>query len=940
MALFSFTTHAFAKTKPSAKTQAQDDAARFRRRATDRAPTERRIRQLYERPASFTNLLPWLEYCPQTRCFLLDDGYSVAALFEIGGIGTEGRTTQYIAELRDKLQTVLTSIAEELDSPWIFQLFLQDEPSLLGVVDEVERYLDPRAQQSELSENYLTILHDHLQTISQTGGAFDDKMVTGGPWRGQRRRIRATLYRRRKPAKNAGTHDYYHLPPEEELNDAAAKLTTAFATAGIRLTRLGGKELYDWMFRWFNPRPAVEEGDSEAVLRNVAPYPGDDEMPFGYAYAETLMLGMPHSDADRGIWWFDGMPHKTVTVQGLRKIPDIGLFGAERSSGDHVYAMFDRMPEETILAMTLVVAAQDLVRNHLGLVQHGSVGDYPEAKLAAQDAEKAVMEIAKGNKLLPVQLAVYVRGDDEPDLHRKINKVNSLLLSNGLQPIMERDDLIPLDSYLRNLPMGYQYDHDKREARRSRLIFSKHCANLMPVYGRSTGSGHPGLLFFNRGAEPLMLDPLNPQDRKKNAHALIIGPTGAGKSATLVYMILQMMAVYRPRIFIIEAGNSFGLLGQYLASQGVTTNRVSMLPGADVSLPPFSEALKLLDQKNLDFDLHEDNDLDDDPYNDFDNEDIEDDNRDLLGEMEIAARIMITGGDVREDNRMTRADRLLIRRAIHEAAKNVKEAGRNQVLTEDVVQALRNLEGLADRRRERVQDMADGMELFCSGLAGHFFNRPGVRWPDVDFTWVDMGILAREGYEDQLTVAYIGLMNHIHDLVERHQNDARPTIVITDEGHIITTNPLLAPYVIKIVKMWRKLGAWFWIATQNLEDFPDASKKMLNMLEWWFCLVMPKEEVEHIARFRDLRDEEKNMLLAARKSPKHFTEGVVLTDEQAMLFRIVPPPLALALAMTEKDEKANRARIMKQNGCSEIEAVEQVAKEISFRRREEIDDQH
>lgn len=53
------------------------------------------------------------------------------------------------------------------------------------------------------------------------------------------------------------------------------------------------------------------------------------------------------------------------------------------------------------------------------------------------------------------------------------------------------------------------------------------------------------------------------------------------------------------------------------------------------------------------------------------------------------------------------------------------------------------------------------------------------------------------------------------------------------------------------------------------------------------------------------------MLLAARKSPKQFTEGVVLTDEQAMLFRIVPPPLALALAMTEKDEKANRARIMK-----------------------------
>ena len=59
--------------------------------------------------------------------------------------------------------------------------------------------------------------------------------------------------------------------------------------------------------------------------------------------------------------------------------------------------------------------------------------------------------------------------------------------------------------------------------------------------------------------------------------------------------------------------------------------------------------------------------------------------------------------------------------------------------------------------------------------------------------------------------------------------------------------PLLARYVVKITKMWRKLGAWFWIATQNLEDFPDASRKMLNMMEWWLCLVMPKEEVEQIA---------------------------------------------------------------------------------------------
>ena len=138
--------------------------------------------------------------------------------------------------------------------------------------------------------------------------------------------------------------------------------------------------------------------------------------------------------------------------------------------------------------------------------------------------------------------------------------------------------------------------------------------------------------------------------------------------------------------------------------------------------------------------------------------------------------------------------------------------------------------------------------------------------------------------------------------------------------------------MVKITKMWRKLGAWFWIATQNLEDFPDASRKMLNMMEWWLCLVMPKEEIEQIARFKDLSVEQRSLLLSARKEPGKYVEGVVLSDNLEALFRNVPPPLSLALAMTEKHEKAERAAIMKEKGCSELEAVYEIAERIAFER--------
>ncbi|MFC1560500.1 conjugative transfer ATPase [Pseudomonadota bacterium] len=887
--------------------------------------TTRQVKQLYERPSSFTDLLPWREYNPASRTFLLEDGISVGALFEITPAGTEARTPEFMVQLRDAIQTALTdAIPEEDESPWILQVYVQDEPSLQGFQKTVSNYAQPSARDTDYTQHFQQTMSDHLAQISRPGGLFEDTAVTGTHWRGQIRRVRATLYRRLKTSGR--------LPPaievEEALNDVATKWVASLASAGIRVRRGTGRDLYEWLLKWFNPKPEITDGDPDRLLE-IAPYPGDDDLPFGHDLGERLTLTMPRSKNASATWWFDDLPHTHVTIQGLRRVPEVGHMTAERQASDHVFSLFDRFPEHTVMVLTLTVRPQDFTRNHIAQVKRASVGDSAEAGLTREDAEAVEREMAKGNKLYPLAIGFYLRGDDLKALRANVNQLNAILLPNGLQPILREADLLALDSYMRNLPMAYDVSLEKSR-RRSRLVFSSHTANLMPLYGRSKGTGHPGLVFFNRGAEPFVFDPLHRSDRKKNAHMLILGPTGAGKSAMLVYLLQQMAAMYRPRIFIIEAGGSFALLGQQFRAHGLVVNQVTLNPNTDVSLPPFADALRVL-QKERRRGLCEDPDVlaADDEF------DEEGTGRDILGEMEIAARIMITGGDEREDARMTRADRLLIRNAIFLAAKTVTEAGRDQVLTGDVVAALHNIghdESLPDHRRNRGIEMGDGMALFCSGLAGHFFNRPGIPWPQADITILEMGILAREGYEDQLTVAYISMMSHINDLVERHQHDERPTLVVTDEGHIITTNPLLARYVVKITKMWRKLGAWFWIATQNLEDFPDASRKMLNMMEWWLCLVMPKEEVEQIARFKDLTEIQRNLLLSARKEPGKYVEGVVLSDNLEALFRNVPPPLSLALAMTEKYEKAERADIMREQNCSELEAVHIMAAQIAQKR--------
>jgi conjugative transfer ATPase len=253
------------------------------------------------------------------------------------------------------------------------------------------------------------------------------------------------------------------------------------------------------------------------------------------------------------------------------------------------------------------------------------------------------------------------------------------------------------------------------------------------------------------------------------------------------------------------------------------------------------------------------------------------------------------------------------------------------VLTRDVRDAMKDAardETLPEARRNRLMEMSEAMNIFCQGKDGEMFDRPGTPWPEADITIVDLATFAREGYNAQLSIAYISLIYTINNIAERDQYKGRPLVSVTDEGHIIVKNPLLSPAVVKITKMWRKLGAWFWLATQNLDDFPKSAEAMLNMIEWWVCLSMPPDEVEKIARFRELNPAQKALMLSARKESGKYSEGVVLSKSMEVLFRAVPPSLALALAMTEPEEKAERARLMREHGCSELEAAMLMAKAI------------
>ena len=855
----------------------------------------------YRQLPSFSDWLPWLDILADGEV-LLEDGCSCAAVLELEAVAVEGKSDEFMRELQQSLARVLSEgVIERLQSPWVLQLFAFIDPGGLG-----QDWQDCAGRGSVAGDwrwqrQMQTLMDEHMQALASERGLFDDPLL-GRRWRGCRRRVIACFYRR------AGAAQGIEKLAERraELATASRRLTAQLESVGVRCRPCAAEAIRHWLSYWFAPSGSEMQERDPAVL-------SAQRRRVDYTLADAVCGTDIRSDASLGCWYFGGRPQRVLSLQTLRATPTAGRLSAEQTVGEVLSCPLEQLPPGTIIAMTLVFVAQESIQQHLDALAHSAIGETAAAVATREGVTAGRQRLLGGDKVYPFALAVFVRGADDADLERRCVEVDTLFLSQGLQLVPPHLDPVALDAWLRHLPMGYRYSLDQLR-RRNRLIYSTDAAALLPLYGRARGSGRPGLSFFNRGGELFSCDPLSPLDRSRNAHLFIFGPTGSGKSATLVYLQMMLMAFQRPRIVAVEAGNSYGLLADYFRSQGLVVEDIVLRPGCGSSLPPFAPALRLAQQSN----------------------NAAGEQRDLLAEMLVIAKLMVTGGQPGELARFSRADEATMQGAILDAAGNCVRQDRKTVRVSDVREALyRRAEALekGDPRRIRRQEMADAISLFTVGFAGELFDREGDMLPDADYLRFEMGTLAGEQYRDQLSVAWLGLINAVIARAEHFQRDSRPTILLTDEAHVITTNALLASYLVQISKLLgRRLGLWIWMATQNMKDFQGESEKMLAMFEWWLCLHVGRSELPELLRFRALSPDQQAMLLSARKLPGCYTEGLLLSDTVEGRFRNVPPALCLALAQTEKEEKAERGRLMAEYGCSELEAALRVAEQIAAHR--------
>ncbi len=910
----------------------------------------------YRRKKSFTDELPFIDYLADERMFLLEDCYSVAAGFEFRTVNTEGLPAKSLANLRDKTMRVIEScIPTKKFNPWVVQVFFSNTYSLQSTVKDAFEFKTKytAAKESDpLKEVFNELYKEHLNGVAGENGIFTDTQVTNQPFGGKETLGRIVIYKKseQKKKKNAVTS------PVEELSIVRDKFFAQLkklTPSGVDVSIIDGKKYYEWMFRWLNPSPEITNGDVNEAL-NRFPYPGDEDVPVGRDFSALLNLSTPKSNVKNGSWNFDGMAHKFMSVENMRNVPKIGALSSPKDGS----CIFDALPAGCMFSMTIIMLDKEVIRDQIAKVKKKAVGDGVEAEVARDEADIAERAIVGNNGIYPVEMGFYVRGKDEDGLRKVKNTVIELAGEAGLQIINDEDDDLACDSYLKNLPGNYRWALNESRKRTIKLTL-QHIANLFPINGRGRGTGTPVQVQFNRGGEPMCFCTL--KDRVANSHKIMIGSTGAGKSAKLVEETLAYVAQHDARVFIIEKGESFKGMVSYLGAKGRKVTSLKLAKGNNAIIPPYANAYKaLVEEEKLEELINKPTSTMDDesaslPLESLDEpvdseggieidinaSEEDEDEKDYLGEMELLTRIIVTGGDAERNKELSISDQAIIRRAIINAAKVCRDRGDPHPLPQDVAEAMQKMvreeTDLREKQKDNLSEFCQAMNFFCTGLAGELFNRHGTLWPESDVMHIDLGDVTRDGKQAELAVAYASILNNINDIAERDQYLGRPIIVITDEGHNIVSktskaSPILVPAAVKIVKMWRKLNAWYWIATQNIGDFSEEAGSLLKLCEWWEVLTVEPGEDEEIAKFKKLTDDQKSILSSVTKEDKKYSEGFVMCRNKRLnnqLFRSIPPSLVLVLGWSDPNEKAFIKETSEKHGVSYQAAMEIIAADMN-----------
>lgn len=508
----------------------------------------------------------------------------------------------------------------------------------------------------------------------------------------------------------------------------------------------------------------------------------------------------------------------------------------------------------------------------------GKISDLEsESKLG--HIEDLMRELLEGSeKVVSSSLVVLVRSKDIGELQERSDEVLKAFRSvNQSEGIAET--LGNFDGFMSSLPGMCLPFRDKK-------MKSSNATHLLPLYSSWSGNPKPVCILPNRDGELVGIDPF--ASHLANWNGLIFGGSGAGKSFTILHLMLMFYGQRpTPKIVWIDNGASSEKLLEVLGGEFVDLNIKSAIrinpfdlePGADKPAP---SKIKL-----------------------------------ILAVLESILRENANAG-------LLKRSKALLEEAIFKIYE--MKIGETPTLSD-----LRTY--LSAHPNPEMKAYADTL-FSWTGETAYGRMLDGQTNISLAKDLITVETKGLDDYPDLQNVFLLLFTDYIKS--EASRDKTRPYLLILDEAWKLFQTPSGLQFAIEAYRTFRKFYGGIWCISQNYKDFlfnQEIKNAIFPNTTSTFVLKQRAIDWKDFAETLQLNEAEVNAIKSIEVKKGEYSEIFYMQDTGRSLLRITPDPLGYYICTSDPvDKGVIEEEEKKSEGLTKI----QVLKNLAQKRKAQI----
>lgn len=546
-------------------------------------------------------------------------------------------------------------------------------------------------------------------------------------------------------------------------------------------------------------------------------------------------------------------------------------------------------------------------------------------QLRAMDAVKSKLSaenVTGRERDFDTAIHINLMGFDRQRLEDLAYKLESRLWRLGKSENL-RGDAIARAS----LPFNY-VPSSKSLLRRDTPYLTEALSHMCPLFVEYQGVADPAIIMNNRSGQPIFMDLWG--SMVNTAHSLIVGGTGSGKSFTFNNLLMAVQAKYKPKVWIIDKGDSYESLCLVLGGNYIrlaTEAFVEPITGRTIypiCINPFYIGKG------------------DDGHNKMPSLD----DMMFLADMLV---LMMTAGNGEKNAVVHAKTKPLLYQALSKFYEHwVEERPLDEPIMSDFMPVLNdtNFTDLEGR------DLAEKLTLFfgTGPYAALCDGKLQVDW-DNDFTVLETQRMAKS---DALGVITLALFRQIDMYCKFKLSKQRKKLIAVDEAWATLSSPASASALASFYREMRKYNAGCLLISQTVKDFVnilaaeskgsgDTQDGILENTSHYFFLACSESDYKLARSELAFSDEEIDLWRSLASLPPLYSEIFYrMRTKQDMYYsgvvRLFASSVCLWIASSNPDDYALREqraqKISNEQNCNENtarqRAIVELAKEYPY----------